>query len=115
MNYLKFLGVLLKDLSVSNYVTVNFFRKNILSIWLWFTVLKFYYDKSTDTNIERIIKEIPMNYASRPTIFKLIDFAVDKNHLKKITNADDKRKINIVPTNITIKEFEEWSQMFRGF
>ncbi|MDA9601583.1 MarR family winged helix-turn-helix transcriptional regulator [Alphaproteobacteria bacterium] len=88
---------------------------NILSLWVWFTVLKFYYEKNNNSNIERIIKEIPKNYASRPTIFKLIDNAVDKKYFVKSINPDDKRKINIIPTDITIKEFEEWSRMFKGF
>ena len=42
MNYLKFLQILKKDLNQSNsdFETVKFFRKDIVSVWIWFCVLE---------------------------------------------------------------------------
>jgi len=116
MNYLKLLQTLKKDLNTSNieFETVKFFRKDIVSVWIWFCVLEQYYSNSNN-NIENIISEIPNEYASRPTIFKLIDDAVSKKYFKKIVDDKDKRKYNLFPTSQTIKEFEEWAKVFKGF
>ena len=74
MNYLKFLQTLRKDLNQSNsdFKTVKFFRKDIVSVWIWFSVLEQYYNKNNKNNIENIMKEIANEYASRPKIFKII-------------------------------------------
>ena len=117
MNYLKLIQTLKKDLNTSNieFETVKFFRKNFVSVWIWFWVLEHYYNNNNNNNTENIMSEIPNEYASRPTIFKIIDDAVAKNYFKKILNENDKRKYNLLPTSQTIKEFEEWSKVFKGF
>ena len=116
MNYLKFLQTLKKDLNQSNsdFETVKFFRKDIVSVWIWFCVLEQYYNNNNN-NIENIISEIPREYASRPTIFKIIDDAVSKKYFEKKLDDNDKRKYNLSPTSQTIKEFEEWAKVFEGF
>lgn len=117
MNNLKLIQKLKKDLkkSSSDFVTVRFFRKDILSVWVWYCVLEQYYYNNNEYNIENIIREIPYEYASRPTILKLIDYAVTKKYFVKILNKNDKRKYNLLPSSQTIKEFEEWSKIFRDF
>ena len=116
MNYLKLLQNLKKDLNQSNsdFDTVKFFRKDIVSFWIWFCVLEQYYNNNNN-NIENIMSEIPKEYASRPTIFKIIDDAVSKKYFEKIVDEKDKRKYNLFPTSQTIKEFEEWAKVFKGF
>ena len=115
MNYLEFLQTLKKDLNQSNsdFKTVKFFRKDIVSVWIWFCVLEQYYNNNNNNNIEKIISEIPSEHASRPTLFKIIDDAVKKKYLVKELDKDDKRKINLFPTSQTIKEFEEWAKVFK--
>ena len=115
MNYLKFLQSLKKDLNQSNsdFETVKFFRKDIVSVWIWFCVLEQYYSNKNN-NIENIISEIPKEYASRPTIFKIIDDAVSKKYFEKIVDKIDKRKYNLFPTSKTVKEFEDWAKVFKG-
>ena len=117
MDYLKFLQILKTDLnqSNSNFKTVKFFRKDIVSVWIWFCVLEQHYNNNNNNNIENIISEIPREYASRPTIFKIIDDAVSKKYFEKILDENDKRKYNLFPTSLTIKEFEEWAKVFKGF
>ena len=70
VDYLKLLQTLKKDLNQSNsdFGTVKFFRRDIVSFWVWFCVLEQYYINNYN-NIETIISEIPKEYASRPTIF----------------------------------------------
>jgi hypothetical protein len=45
MNYLNLLQTLKKDLNISNmeFETVKFFRKDIVSVWIWFSVLEQFY------------------------------------------------------------------------
>ena len=115
MNYLKFLQILKKDLnkSNSNFQTVKFFRKDIVSYWIWFSVLEKYYDNNNN-NIESVIKDIPSDLGSRPTLFKVIDTAVAKKYFIKELDKEDKRKFNLIPSEQTIKEFEEWAKIFKG-
>ena len=117
MNYLNLIKILRNDLkqSHSQFVSIKFFRRNLSSYWVWICILERYFNnKNKNTNnIENIIKEIPSEHASRPTLFKIIDDAVKKNYLVKEIDKNDKRKINLFPASQTIKEFEEWAKIFK--
>ena len=54
-------------------------------------------------------------HISRPTIFKIIDNAVTKDYLKKEHDIMDHRRLNLLPTLITITEFEKWAEVYKGF
>ena len=115
MNCLELIKILRKDLrqSNSNFETIKFFRRNLTSYWVWVCILERYYNYNNTNNIEDIIREIPVEHASRPTLFKIFDDAVKKKYLTKEADKNDKRKSNLFPTSQTIKEFEEWSQIFK--
>ena len=83
-------------------------------LWYGLILLKFYYENK-DCNAEQIVSEIPKSYASRPTIFKIIENAVTKKYVSKTLNVNDKRKYNLSPSSRTVKEFESWALTFRGF
>src|SRR6056300_748561 len=110
MNYLKLLEILENDLNISNskFETVKFFRKDITSVWVWFIVLISYYKKTKVTS-EMILNTIPKEYASRVTIFKILDDSVKKKYFNKEVDINDKRKFIISPTKKTLEEFEKWS------
>ena len=116
MNYLKLIQNLKQDLTVNlnKYQTVKFFRKDIISYWIWFEVLeKYYNNNNNNNNIESIIQNIPSELGSRPTLFKIIDTAVHKKYFIKELNKKDKRKFNLIASQQTIKEFEEWAKIFK--
>ena len=115
MNSLALIKTLRKDLShsKSQFVTIKFFRRNLPSYWVWICILERFVNNNNNNNIENIIKEIPSEHASRPTLFKIIDDAVKKKYLVKELDKDDKRKYNLFPTSQTIKEFEEWAKVFK--
>ena len=117
MNYLKLIQNLKQDLklNLNKYQTVKFFRKDIVSYWIWFLVLEQYYNNNNNNNIESIIQNIPSELGSRPTLFKVIDTAVAKKYFIKELDKKDKRKFNLIPSQLTIKEFEEWAIIFKGF
>ena len=114
MNYLKLIQNLQQDLKerLNDFETVKFFRKDIVSYWIWFSVLEKYYNNNNN-NIESIIQNIPGELGSRPTLFKVIDTAVAKKYFIKLLDKEDKRKFNLTPSQQTIKEFEEWAKIFK--
>ena len=87
MNYLKLIQNLNQDLKerLNDFESVKFFRKDIISYWIWFSVLEKYFDNNNNNNnnIESIIKNIPGELGSRPTFFKVIDTAVAKKYFIK--------------------------------
>jgi len=115
INYLKLIQNLKEDLglNLNKYQTVKFFRKDIVSYWIWFEVLEQYYNNNNN-NIESIIQKIPSELVSRPTLFKVIDTAVAKKYFIKELDKKDKRKFNLIPSQQTIQEFEEWAIIFKN-
>src|SRR6056300_997954 len=116
MNYLKLIQNLKQDLqkNLNDFETVKFFRKDIISYWIWFSVLEKYYNNDNSNNIESIIQNIPGELGSRPTLFKVIDTAVAKTYFIKELDNEDQRQFNLIPSQKTIKEFEEWAKIFKG-
>ena len=114
MNTLELIKTLRKDLShsKSQFVSIKFFRRNLPSYWIWICILERFFNNNNN-NIENIIKEIPSEHASRPTLFKIIDDAVKKKYLVKEVDKNDKRKFNIFPSQQTMDEFEEWAKIFK--
>ena len=96
-------------------MSIKFFRRNLPSYWVWICILeRFFNNNNNNNNIEKIVREIPSEHASRPTLFKIIDDAVKKNYLVKELDKNDKRKINLFPISQTIKEFQEWAKVFKN-
>tara|TARA_B110000238_G_scaffold122185_1_gene132314 strand:- start:263 stop:646 length:384 start_codon:yes stop_codon:yes gene_type:complete len=114
MDYLKLLTTLNLDLNNGNTGSVKFFRTNIYSIFIWFQVLIYYYQKENLTT-ELLLKEKFLSNISRPTVFKIIDNAVVKGYLSKVINEEDHRKFNILPSKVTVSEYEEWAQIYKGY
>ena len=77
MNSLELIKILRKDLSQSHskFKSIKFFRRNLSSYWIWICILERFFNNNNN-NIENIIKEIPSEHASRPTLFKIINDAV---------------------------------------
>ena len=117
MNYLKLIQNLKQDLKerLNDFKTVKFFRKDIVSYWIWISVLEKHFNNNNNNNIESIIQNIPGELGSRPTIYKIIDNAVAKKYFTKELDKEDKRKFNLIPSQKTIEEFKEWSKIFKGF
>ena len=116
MDFKKFTLFLKDDFKKSNtkYPTIKFFRSELILIMIWFWILEKYY-KNEICISENIIQEIPPEIASRPTIFKFLDVAINKGYILKNSDLDDKRKLSLKPSSQTIKEFENWAIGFKGF
>ena len=117
MDYLNLLTNLKKDLILSNedFTSVKFFRKDIVSVWVWFIVLENFFNGKKNISPEEILREIPSQYSSRPKIFNIINDGVKKKFLYKIKNEKDNRKYIVLPTDLCVDQFKKWSLIFKGF
>ena len=77
---------------------------------LWLTVVDSFYSEQNIT-VDEIVEKLE-KYASRRTVLDFIYKGVDAKFLEKKVFFNDKRKVLIKPTDITIKEFTEWSENF---
>ena len=91
--------------------SLKFFRSNDAYGYVIWLTLMYSYSEKENVSIETIIKKVE-NYASRRTIIDFINKGVEANFIMKKNSTDDKRKIFVEPSDITIKEYEEWSNEF---
>ena len=91
--------------------SIKFFRSNsAYGYIMWLTIIDYYYEKKS-ISIEQLVNDLEI-YASRRTIIDFINKCVEANFVKKINSTDDRRKTLIEPTEITLKEYTEWSGEF---
>jgi hypothetical protein len=91
--------------------SIKFFRSSgAYGYIIWLTIMNAHFEK-IDLTIEETVNDVE-NYGSRRTALDFINKAADANYIKKINSVQDRRKILIQPTEITIKEFSEWSKEF---
>ena len=116
MDFKKFTLFLKEDFDKSNlkYPSIKFFRSELILIMIWFWILEKYY-KNEICISENLIQEIPTELASRPTIFKFLEVAINKGYILKNSDLSDKRKLSLKPSVQTIKEFESWAIGFKGY
>jgi len=104
-----------KDLKESNlkYETVKYFRQNMISVIIWISTMSYFYNKKelNAEDIYRIVNEIVRT--SRPSVMKYLGEAKQKKYLQFTMSRNDKRAYSITPSEITIYEFEKWSEVFR--
>ena len=91
--------------------SIKFFRSNsAYGYIMWLTIIDCYYEKKSIT-IEKLVNDLEI-YASRRTVIEFINKCVEANFIRKINSIEDKRKTLIEPTEITLKEYSEWSSEF---
>ena len=91
--------------------SIKFFRSSgSYGYILWLTIIDTNFKKK-NIGIEMIATQLE-KYASRRTIIDFINKGVDAGFINKLYSNEDKRKINIEPSRITIKEYTEWSDEF---
>ena len=92
-------------------LSIKFFRSSgAYGYILWLTVVNNFYSEQ-NMAVDEIVEKLE-KYASRRTILDFIYRGVDAKFLEKKVFSNDKRKVIIKPSDITIKEFKEWSENF---
>tara|TARA_Y100000768_G_C23894607_1_gene641923 strand:- start:666 stop:1013 length:348 start_codon:yes stop_codon:yes gene_type:complete len=61
--------------------------------------------------IEDLI-DLSLKFASRRTIIDFINKGIAEGYLTKSNSNDDKRKVMVKPTKITLEEYKEWGKYF---
>ena len=93
------------------YKTISHFRRTPAG-WLLMLKIMEHYSKDDHLHVEQLIKEIPFGIASRLSIFAIIDSAVKKGFLEKKSSNGDKRKKEIIPSQLFVSEYKEWLTSF---
>ena len=92
--------------------SLKFFRENKTNIAIWLFIIKSYGIKNT-INIEDIAREIaPISKISKPSLRLILENAKKKGFIKFTHNQKDTRSWIIEPEEITINEFNKWSEIF---
>ena len=91
--------------------SIKFFRSNDAYGYIfWLTLMNAYYENN-DLSTESIILKL-VKYASRRTILDFIDKGIKAKFIEKKSILPDKRKKIIIPSELTINEYEKWSEEF---
>ena len=91
--------------------SIKFFRSNgAYGYMIWLILMNKHFEKK-NISIEELVTSVA-SYASRRTVIHFINKGVEGKFIKKINSIEDKRKNLIEPTNITIKEYSDWSTEF---
>jgi len=91
--------------------SIKFFRSNgAYGYMIWLILMSKHFEKK-EISIEELVTSVT-SYASRRTVIDFINKGVQGEFIKKINSIEDKRKNLIEPTNITIKEYTDWSSEF---
>ena len=91
--------------------SIKFFRSNgAYGYIMWLTIINYYFEKK-NISIEKLVNDLE-TYASRRTVIDFINKCVEAKFVRKINSTEDKRITLIEPTDITIKEYSEWSSEF---
>ena len=96
----------------STYISIKFFRSNKSHGYVaWLLIMKNYFE-GKECSVDDIVK-ITEKYSSRRSVVSFLDSGQKKGFLEKVTSSTDKRKVIIIPTKISIVDFEEWSDKFK--
>ena len=91
--------------------SIKFFRSSgAYGYMIWLTLMSKHYEKKK-ISIEELVTNVSA-YASRRTVIDFVSKGVQAKFIKKINSDEDKRKNLIEPTDVTIKEYSEWSEKF---
>ena len=109
---LKLANVLINDFhGNSSKPSIKFFRSNgAYGYMIWLILMSKSLEKKK-ISIEELATCVSP-YASRRTVIDFINKGVQGKFIKKINSNEDKRKNLVEPTDITIKEYSEWSNKF---
>ena len=94
-----------------NLLSINKFRKGAIHYKLWLLILDNYLNK-IDTPSESIMVHLSKN-ASRKTISLILTKLEIEQLIIRRKSISDNRIILIEPTQLTIREFNEWIQTLK--
>ena len=106
-------SILLNDFDQKkNLLSINKFRKGPMHYKLWLLILDNYLNK-INTTTESIMVLLSKN-SSRKTISLILTELEKEQLIIRTKSISDNRIILIEPTQLTIREFNEWTQTLKS-
>ena len=102
---------LLENLLNHDLKLINFFQSDSTKYKILLLVMISYYQDENKT-IEKIINNLPKDISSRAHQLNCVTDATVKGYLIKEISKSDMRKKYLKPSNILVKEFEEYLNSF---
>ena len=96
----------------TNLLSINKFRKGPLHYKLWLLILDNYFNK-IETTSESVMIHLSKN-ASRKTISSVLTELEVEQLIIRNKSKSDNRITLIEPTQRTVQEFNEWTQLFKS-
>ena len=91
--------------------SIKFFRSSGAYGYIaWLTIISFYL-KKTPLTTEHLVNSVEL-YASRRTALDFLNRGFNSGYIDKKNSSEDKRKIFLEPSKITLVEFNEWAMEF---
>ena len=92
--------------------SIKFFRSHgAYGYVIWLTLIDAFFTQKK-ISVETLVITVE-NYASRRTVIDFIIKASNAKFLNRINSDEDKRKVIIEPSDITINEYKEWAIDFK--
>jgi len=93
------------------YKSVQYFRKNRLLFTIWLIIMDHYFNNKNNS-IENIYREVNnFEKIARMTLSKYLNDAKEYGYLKY--EKINKKEWNIKPTELTLKEYNEWVDTYK--
>ena len=103
-----FLATDLKNCS-KKYPSLNFFMRNLASELILYTVINKHITSNT-CGFEELFNEVCPKFGSRNTVKQIVETAIIRKFFMKTENINDKRSMNIRPTELISNEFFMWQK-----
>jgi len=103
-----FLATDLKNCS-KKYPILIFFKRNLVSELILYTVINKHLTSNT-CGFEELFNEVCPKFGSRNTVKQIVETAIIRKFFIKTENINDKRSMNIRPTELISNEFIMWQK-----
>jgi hypothetical protein len=97
--------------NTEKFQSIAHFRRSPGGFLLMLKIFEYHFS-GHDLHVEQLIRYVPSSLSSRLSLFDLIDNAVKKEILFKISSQKDHRKKAISASDTFIKEFKDWLSHF---
>jgi len=89
---------------------IRYFQTSLARYLILLKILECYFAKQGITQ-EALVISIPAHISSRSNSLNILKNITERNYITKEKNKKDSRAITIMPSNVLVKEFEQWIDM----
>ena len=89
---------------------IRYFQTSLARYLILLKILECYFAKQ-GIRQETLVMSIPPHISSRSNSINILKNITERNYITKEKNKNDSRAITIMPSNVLVKEFEQWIEM----